>query len=268
MSICSTRPRRLGGDIGTVQSYAIRQLRVPFRLPMLRKPREALARLNATIYGLIDDRRASGIDKGDLLSMLLLSQDEETGQHLTREQVRDEAMTLFLAGHETTAQAMAWAWYLLAGNPQYFERLRTEGMPFGLQVMKEAMRLYPPAFLVARAALREVTIGGFPIKKDELVLIAPWLFHRDPRLFDDPMRFDPDRFLPEREAKLPRFAYMPFGGGRRICIGNQFALMEGQIILSTIAQHLTMEPGSRGPVAMEPLLTLRAKNVMLTLRRR
>jgi cytochrome P450 len=154
---------------------------------------------------------------------------------------------------------MAWSWYLLARNPQHFERLRREGAPFALQVMKESMRLYPPAFLLARSALRDTSIGGFTVRKDELVLIAPWLFHRDPRLFEDPLRFDPDRFLPEREAQLPRFAYMPFGGGRRICIGNQFALMEGQIILATIAQQFDMELLSPKPVEVEPLLTLRPK---------
>jgi cytochrome P450 len=254
------RADTLGRDITTVQTYAMRQLRVPFKLPMQGKPRAALAHLNETIYRLIHDRRASGLDRGDLLSMLLLSRDEDTGQHLTDEQVRDEAMTLFLAGHETTAQAMAWSWYLLGRHQDYFERLRREGMPFALQVMKESMRLYPPAFLIARSALRDTSIDGFAVRKDEIVFIAPWLLHRDPRLFEDPLRFDPDRFLPDREARLPRFAYMPFGGGKRICIGNQFALMEGQIILSTIAQHVSMESASQRPIEVQPLLTLRPKN--------
>jgi cytochrome P450 len=169
-------------------------------------------------------------------------------------------MTLFLAGHETTAQAMAWSWYLLGRHQDYFERLRREGMPFALQVMKESMRLYPPAFLIARSALRDTSIDGFAVRKDEIVFIAPWLLHRDPRLFEDPLRFDPDRFLPDREARLPRFAYMPFGGGKRICIGNQFALMEGQIILSTIVQHVSMESASQRPIEVQPLLTLRPKN--------
>jgi cytochrome P450 len=250
----------LGRDITVVQRHAILQMRLPFRLPFRWKAEAALARLNSFIYGLIAERRASGVDKGDLLSMLLLSTDEETGQHLSDQEIRDEAITLFLAGHETTAQAMAWSWYLLARNPQYFARLREEGEPFALQVMKESMRLYPPAFLLARSALRDTRVDGFTVRKDELVLIAPWLFHRDARFFEDPLRFDPDRFLPEREAQLPRFAYMPFGGGRRICIGNQFALMEGQIILATIAKQIEMELLSSKPVGLEPLLTLRPKN--------
>lgn len=246
-------------DITLLQSSLMLQMRVPFRLPIRKSRRAALAHLNETVHRMIHDRRASGIDKGDLMSMLLLSKDEETGQHLTDEQVRDEAMTLFLAGHETTAQAMAWSWYLLAQHPAYFARLRGEGMPFALQVMKESMRLYPPAFMLARSAVRDTSIGGFAVRKDELVFIAPWLLHRDARNFEDPLRFDPDRFLPEREARLPRFAYMPFGGGKRICIGNQFALMEGQIILSTIAAHAGMELLSPRPVGLQPLLTLRPK---------
>jgi cytochrome P450 len=262
------RADTLGADITTLQTWVIRQMRVPFPLPRLRTPVAALDRLNETIYGLIRDRRASGLDKGDLLSMLLLSQDEETGRHLTDEQVRDEAMTLFVAGHETTAQAMAWSWYLLAQHPKQFERLRDEGMPYALRVMKESMRLYPPAYVIARSALRDTSVGGFPIRNGDLVMIAPWLFHRDPRLFEDPLRFDPDRFLPEREAALPRFAYMPFGGGKRICIGNQFALMEGQIILSTIARHVSMELTSRRPPGLQPFITLRPKNgVQVRIRR-
>ena len=141
-------------------------------------------------------------------------------------------------------------------------------MGYALRVMKEAMRLYPPAFVMARSALRDTSIGGFQVRKDEVVLIAPWLLHRDPRLFDDPLRFDPDRFLPEREAALPRFAYLPFGGGKRICIGNQFALMEGQIILSTIAAHVSMELVSKNPIGLQPFITLRPKGgVNVSIRR-
>jgi cytochrome P450 len=249
----------LGEDITTVQESADRQMRVPFKLPYRKRETEALERLNATVFGIIRNRRETGVDHGDLLSMLMMSKDEETGEHLTDQQVRDEAMTLFLAGHETTAQAMSWSWYLLSKNPQYWDRLRTEGPGFALQVVKEAMRLYPPAFLLARNALRDTMIDDFQVREGDMVLISPWLFHRDPRLFEDPLRFDPDRFLPEREAKLPKFAYMPFGGGRRICIGNQFALMEGQIILNTISQHFRMELLSDKPIALEPYITLRPK---------
>lgn len=257
----------IGRDVLTAQSYAMRQIRVPFRLPQ-GKARAALARLDETIYGIIRDRRSAFADnaadgangdKGDLLSMLLLTRDEETGLQLDDQAVRDEAMTLFLAGHETTALATGYAWYLLARHPHYFDRLRTEGLPFALQVMKESLRLFPPAYAIARSAVRDTVIGGFPIREGELVFMAQWLIHRDPRFFPDPLRFDPDRFLPEREAQIPRYAYFPFGGGRRICIGNHFALTEGQIILNTIAQRFTMELVSSRPLRFQPLITLRPK---------
>jgi cytochrome P450 len=248
----------IGRDIFTAQSYAMRQLRVPFPLPQ-KKARAALARLNETIYGIIHERRARVTDQGDLLSMLLLARDEETGLQLDDTAVRDEAMTLFLAGHETTALAAGYSWYLLARHPQYFERLRTEGLPFALQVIKESLRLFPPAYALARSAVRDTEIGGFRIRKDEIVFISQWLLHRDARFFDDPLRFDPDRFLPAREALIPRYAYFPFGGGRRICIGNHFALTEGQIMLHTLAQKFSMELVSPKPMKFDPLITLRPK---------
>ncbi len=252
----------IGHDILTAQSYAMRQIRVPFPLPQ-GKARAALARLNERIYGIIRERRTEsnngGADRGDLLSMLLLTRDEETGLQLDDTAVRDEAMTLFLAGHETVALATGYSWYLLAQRPDLFERLRAEGAPFALQVLKESLRLYPPAYAIARSAVRDTEIGGFPILKNDIVFVAQWLLHRDPRWFPDPLHFDPDRFLPEREAQIPKYAYLPFGGGRRICIGNHFALTEGQIILNTIAQRFSMELVSRRALKFEPLITLRPK---------
>jgi cytochrome P450 len=254
----------IGHDIFTAQSYAMRQIRVPFPLPQ-GKARAALARLNERIYGIIRDRRSEGEadgiggDRGDLLSMLMLTRDEETGLQLDDTAVRDEAMTLFLAGHETVALATGYSWYLLAQRPELFERLRAEGAPFALQVLKESLRLFPPAYAVARSAVRDTEIGGFPVRKNDIVFIAQWLLHRDARWFPDPLRFDPDRFLPEREAQIPRYAYLPFGGGRRICIGNHFALTEGQIILNTIAQRFSMELVSQRQLKFEPLITLRPK---------
>ncbi|HEY4084645.1 MAG TPA: cytochrome P450 [Bryobacteraceae bacterium] len=248
----------IGRDVTAAQTYAMRRLRYPFPLPQ-GKALAALARLDERIYGIIRERRARSDDRGDLLSMLLLSRDEETGATLDDKAVRDEAMTLFLAGHETTALATGYAWHLLARHPHYFERLRTEGAPFALQIMKESMRIYPPAYSIARSAARDTVIGGFPVREGETVVISQWLFHRDGRFFENPMRFDPDRFLPEREAKIPKYAYLPFGGGRRICIGNHFALTEGQIILDTIARQFSMEPASSRPLRFEPMITLRPK---------
>ena len=248
----------IGRDITAAQTYAMRRLRYPFPLPQ-GKALAALARLDERIYGIIRERRGRGDDRGDLLSMLLLARDEETDATLDDKAVRDEAMTLFLAGHETTALATGYAWHLLARHPHYFARLRTEGAPFALQILKESMRIYPPAYSIARSAARDTVIGGFPIREGETVVISQWLFHRDGRFFDDPMRFDPDRFLPEREARIPKYAYLPFGGGRRICIGNHFALTEGQIILETIARQFSMEPASSRPLRFEPMITLRPK---------
>lgn len=252
----------IGHDILTAQSYAMRQIRVPFPLPQ-GKARAALARLDERIYGIIRERRAEGgnggADRGDLLSMLLLTRDEETGLQLDDTAVRDEAMTLFLAGHETVALATGYSWYLLAQRPELFERMRAEGAPFALQVLKESLRLFPPAYAIARSAVRDTEIGGFPVRKNDIVFVAQWLLHRDARWFPDPLLFDPDRFLPEREALIPRYAYLPFGGGRRICIGNHFALTEGQIILNTIAQRFSMELVSRRALKFEPLITLRPR---------
>jgi cytochrome P450 len=168
-------------------------------------------------------------------------------------------MTLFLAGHETTALATGFAWYLLAQHPHYFERLRAEGMPFALQVLKESLRLYPPAYGLARSAARDTSIGGFAIREGELVFASQWLLHRDARYFADPLKFDPDRFLPAREAAIPKYAYFPFSGGKRNCIGNHFALTEGQIILDTLARRFSMELVSRKAIKFQPLITLRPK---------
>jgi cytochrome P450 len=195
--------------------------------------------------------------------MLLMARDEETGESLDDQAVRDEAMTLFLAGHETTALATAWACFLLSRNPSHFRRLREEGEPYALRVMKEALRIYPPAHIIGRSALRDTRIGDFAIRKGEVVLVSPWLIHRNPKYFADPLVFDPDRFLPEREASIPRFAYFPFGGGRRVCIGNQFALMEGKIILYGVAQRFYMEPLSQREPGYAPLLTLRPKRAII-----
>ncbi len=257
----------IGHDIAAAQTYATRRFRYPFPLPQ-GKALAALARLDERIYGIIRERRARNSDRGDLLSMLLLSRDEETGAMLDDKAVRDEAMTLFLAGHETTALATGYAWHLLARHPHYLKRLRSEGEPFALQILKESMRIHPPVYTIARSAARDTVIGGFPIREGEIVVISQWLFHRDGRFFEDPLRFDPDRFLPEREARIPKYAYLPFGGGRRICIGNHFALAEGQIILDTIARQFSMELASSRPLRFDPMITLRPKGEVPVILRR
>ena len=247
--------------------------------PGNRRVARSIDRLNRTIYRLIEERRASGEDKGDLLSMLLMSseEDEHGLRSLTDKQVRDEAMTLFLAGHETTANAVTWALYLLARNPEIQQRLQGEvdqlsgnpiafadlpRLPLALQVFKEALRLYPPAFLIGRQAKRDTRLGGHAIEAGEIVLLAPYILQRSPRYFEQPLHFDPDRFLPERESTIPRMAYLPFGAGRRICIGNQFALMEGQIVLATLAARWEFQRAAAKAPGYEALITLRPRDGM------
>ena len=269
----------IGARITDLIRYATDQTRsfrpVPLEkdTPKNRRAVESVEKLNQTMYGMIEQRRASGEDKGDLLSMLLLARDED-GSSLSDEQVRDEAMTLFVAGHETTANATTWALYLLARHPEIQNQLQQQvreavGMrpiafgdlpkiPLALQVFKESMRLYPPAYIVVREPLEDLQVGGgIKVRQGELIALCEWVIQRNPLYFPDPLRFDPSRFSPENESSIPRYSYFPFGGGRRICIGNQFALMEGQIILSTVAQHAALENVSRRSVHADPLMTLR-----------
>jgi len=283
----------VGRALTITMRYLVDVIRAPLRLPFAwippwkRDVKAALARLDATIYGLIESRRASGEDAGDLLSLLLLARDEENGHAaMDPKQVRDEAMTLFLAGHETTANALAWTWYLLARHPDVYARVQAEAdaalagrsptfddlarLPYTLQVLKEAMRLYPPAYALVRQAMRDVTVGGFRIPRGAIVLLSPYLLHHNPALFPDPETFDPDRFTPQEENARPRHAYLPFGGGARVCIGAAFALMEGHLLLATLAQRVTFalaEPNKA--IEPEPLITLRPRGgVPVIIRRR
>jgi cytochrome P450 len=280
----------VGGDasaVGSAVSVLIRDINARSSTPIAfllgsasRNPRarEALAMLDGIIVRIIHERRASGGDTGDLLSMLLEAQEEGTGEGMTDRQVRDEVMTIFLAGHETTANALSWAFYLLARNPQAYERLRTEAaavlggrratasdlprLGYALQVFKETLRLYPPAYLTSRQSTRDVELGGQTIPAGMDVLANIYGMHRRPEYFPDPERFEPGRFEPQAEKALPRGAYVPFGAGARICIGNSFALMEGQLVLATLAQRLELTLDAAGPIAAEPLVTLRPKGGM------
>ena len=245
-------------------------------LPATLRFRKARSRLDATIYRMIEDRRASGVDRGDLLSMLLFAQDTEgDGSGMSDVQLRDEAMTIFLAGHETTANALTWTWYLLAQHPDVEARFHAEidstlggrlpsaddlpSLPYTRMVLAESMRLYPPAWILGRRALAPFEANGYEIPSRSIVLLSPYLLHRDARWFPDPERFDPERFSPERQAERPRFAYFPFGGGPRVCIGEQFAWMEGVIALATIAQRWRLRLVRDHPVALQPIITLRPK---------
>ncbi len=244
--------------------------------PRNHRNNQAIARLDQIVYRLIREHREGGGDRGDFLSMLLLAQDEDDGSVMTDKQVRDEAMTIVLAGHETTANALSWTFYLLAQHPTVRARLEHEvdaalggrspsladlpKLPYALQVLKEAMRLYPPAYVFSRRPVRDVTLGGCVVPKGQMVLFNVAGMHRLARLYPEPHRFNPERFTPAAEKALPRQAYMPFGAGSRVCIGNHFALMEGQLVLAALVQRLRFDPlpGARR-VETESLLTLRPR---------
>jgi cytochrome P450 len=231
------------------------------------------------------DRHGRDGEPRDLLSRLLAARDEETGGGMSPQEVRDQVVTIFMAGHETTAVALSWTWYLLSQHPAVEARLHAEldgalggrtprhddlaKLAYARSVIEEAMRLYPPAHTLSRVAIGDDEVLGRRIPKGAQVVIAPWLVHRNPKLWDDPERFDPERFSPERAAKRHRFAYIPFGAGPRICIGAAFAMAEALLILATVAQRyrLRLVPGF--PVEPQGLITLRPRHGMrMTLERR
>jgi cytochrome P450 len=250
-------------------------LRVPSWVPTPRNLRErrALAELDATIQLLIRTRRSSRESRDDLLSILLAAVDEESGAGMSDRQLRDEMTTLFLAGHETTATALTWTWYLLSRHPEVEERLTDEldrvlaghapsvtdlpNLPCTEMVIREAMRLYPPAPGFAREPIEDVTIAGYDVPKGSLVTVNTYVLHHDGRFFADPERFDPERFAPGWEERIPRYAYLPFGGGPRVCIGNSFAMMEARLILATAAQDYRLRLDRDEPIRPVQLVTLR-----------
>jgi cytochrome P450 len=243
--------------------------------PENRRFRGAKATLDQIVYRMIEERRRAG-DRGDLLSTLLLAQEEREG--MTDLQVRDEAITIFLAGHETTSNALTWTWYLLSQHPEVEARLHEEldhvlsgraprvadlaNLPYTHRVLTEAIRLYPPAWILGRRALVDHPVDGYTIPAGSIVITCQYIVHHDPRWFPNPDVFDPDRWLPELVAERPRYSYFPFGGGHRVCIGESFAWMEGELLLATLAQRwkLRLVPGH--PVAMSPVVTLRPKHGM------
>jgi cytochrome P450 len=214
----------------------------------------------------------------DLLARLIAARDAETGGGMTTQEVRNEVITIFMAGHETTALALTWTWYLLSQHPAVEAKLHAEldrvlggrpprhadlaALPFTRMVIDESMRLYPPAHTLSRTAMAKDVVLGRPIPKGSTILIVPWLLHRNPGLWDRPERFEPERFAPERARSRHRFAYLPFGAGPRICIGAAFALAEACLILATLAQHyrLALKPGF--PVEPQGLITLRPRHGM------
>jgi cytochrome P450 len=238
--------------------------------------RAGVKTIDAMVYRFLAERRAEGeaavSQRADLLSMLLAARDED-GQAMSEQQLRDEAVTLVLAGHETTALALAWATWLLGQHPDAARRAAAEvraalgtrdatfedlsKLRFVDAIIHESMRLYPPAWIIGREALESVTIAGVEIPKGAQVYTSSWLVHRDARFFQEPEAFRPERWEHELAKQLPRFAYFPFGGGPRICIGNAFARMEAVILLATVLQHVRLEVLTRDEPGLVPSITLR-----------
>ncbi len=263
----------------TVLPMAPLLLRLP--IPMAKRYKRGRQRLDATIYRMIAERRASNEDKGDLLSMLLMAHDTEgDGGGMSDLQLRDEAMTLLLAGHETTANLLMWAFYLLSQNPEAEARLHEEidalgggtlgagdvaRLPYTRAVIAETMRLFPPAWIVGRRALSEYRVDEYTIPARAIVLMSQWIVHRDPRWWPDADLFQPERWLSVGSAsdpERPKFSYFPFGAGTRVCIGEQFAWMEGILGLATFARRWAMRLVPGHPVVPRPIITLRAQHGM------
>jgi cytochrome P450 len=272
---------------------AFPRLLMPFAEALLRVPTRGNRRvlrvrriIDETIYRVIDERRARPEQADDLMSMLLSAQDEDDGSGMSAKQARDEALTLFLAGHETTALALSWAFYLLARHPEVQTRLFAEvdavlgprdatfddfeRLPYTYKVIKETLRLYPPAAVLGRQALEDCRFGPYTVPGGRsMVFFSPYAMQRDPRYYDEPERFSPERWTPEFEAALPKFAYFPFGGGPRICIGEGFAWLEAVLALATLSQHWALESVGRAEVTPKFSVTLRPEGgIVMRARRR
>jgi cytochrome P450 len=235
----------------------------------------AVSQIDKIVYRIIAERRSSGSDEGDLLSMLLQAQDED-GSQMSDAQLRDEVMTLFLAGHETTALSLSWSWYLLATHPDAERQFHAEldevlngrapevsdlpKLKYTEMIAKEAMRLYPPAYAVGREAIEDTELGGFAVPPKTQLFAFQWVTHRDPRYFERPDEFVPERWASEAIQNLPKYAYFPFGGGPRQCIGNYFAMMEIVLLLAAIGQRFKFSVVDGHKVEVLPVLSLRPKN--------
>jgi cytochrome P450 len=267
-----------------VERMSLMRLLDRLPLPRNRRFRRAMEKLDGIIYDVIEHRRRSGRDEGDLLSLLLQAQDED-GSRMTDTQLRDEVITLFLAGHETTAISLSWTFYLLAQSPEVEERMVRElddvlggrepsvddlpRLRYVEMVVKESMRLYPPAWRVGREAITDCEVGGFPVPAGAQLIMSQWVTHRDARFFDDPLLFRPERWGDEGIGKLPRFAYFPFGGGARKCIGDSFAMMEAILILAAVSQRFHLRLVPQPPIELWPSITLRPRGgIRMEVRRR
>jgi cytochrome P450 len=278
----SDKANAVTAALTTVLHEANERINSPFALPdhwptpRNRRYREAAQELDRIVLDIIERRRRGNESRDDLLQMLLEARDPDTGAGMDDRQLRDEVMTMFLAGHETTANAMAWTLVLLSRFPSVARALHEEAcevlgdraataedlprLDLARRVLQESMRLYPPVWIVGRSPSQDVSIGGYDIPRGSLVFVSQWVTHRHPRFWDDPEGFDPDRWLPERAKGLHRHQYFPFAAGPRMCIGAGFAMMEGQLLLATIARRYRVDLVPGHPIVPEPLITLRPKH--------
>lgn len=256
---------------------------IPWPTAARRRLFAAIATLDRCVQDMIDERRRAASDRNDLLTRLLRARDEDDGAVMTDRQIRDEAVTLFVAGHETTATSTTWALHFLSRNPGVYRRWKQEVAGLGGRlpspddapnllyttgVFKEALRLYPPAFLLDRVSMEDVDVGDYHIPRHTPIFVCPYSLHRRPELWPDPERFDPDRFTPEAEARRPRLAWLPFGAGPRVCIGASFATLEAQLLLARIAQRFELEATYHDPMGVNFLSALHpARPVRLRVRR-
>jgi len=282
-STLQAEAEQVADSLGYLMRYSLRKARSPIKIPenwptpANRRARRETQFLDSLVYGIIEERQAEGNTNHhhDLLAMLMSAMDED-GTQMTPQQLRDESMTLFLAGHETTALTLSWAWYMLSENPAAEARLHEElhgilagrapeladfeRLAYLRAVVNETLRLYPAAYIVARTSVAPCTIAGYDFPADTTMIMAQWVMHRDPRYFDDPEVFRPERWLNGLENRLPAGAYFPFGDGPRRCIGQGFALLESALVLATIAQKYRFRLVPGHPVIPDPLVTLRAKH--------
>jgi cytochrome P450 len=279
--------REVGHALEVISDFYAKVLESPFQPPQwwpspgMFRFRKAVRNVDRIIQGIIDERRRSGEDRGDLLSALLEAQDED-GSGMSDQQLRDECITLFLAGHETTSIALANTLYLLSLHPgleaRVYEeaervlgdrRAKSEDYPHlehTERAIKESMRLYPPVYAIGRELRESFELGGYTFRKGDTLLFVQWVTHRSATCFEDPLTFDPDRWLPERAASIHRYAYFPFGGGPRICIGNHFAMMEAVLVLATLIRHYRFELLPGQTMELQPSITLRvAKDLKMRL---
>lgn len=283
--------RRMSDTVEIVMREVVQRMRSPFDIPLSvptpanRRLRRGLGELDDFIYSIIEERRRSKDAPRDLLAMWMEAKDEAGGAGMSDRQLRDEAVTMFIAGHETTAMLLTWVFYLLWLHPEWWRRVQSEldtvlgGRTPTVEdvpalrdlrlVIEETLRLYPPAWIVFRSPLGDDELGGYRIPRGASMVILPYTLHRRPDFWDDPDVFDPERFTDERSAGRHRFAYIPFGAGARMCIGRDFSLIEAHLIVAMVLQRFRLHVQPGYPVVPEPLASLHVKGGLpMTLRRR